>query len=248
MKIRILTLNIHKGFSFANRRFVLPRLRRAIRETRADLVFLQEVVGENSILASKHIDWPEEAQHEFIATDLWAHRAYGKNARYPHGHHGNAIISHFPIVFSEQVDISTNILEQRGFLHAIIALPEADSELHCLCVHLGLFGRSRHRQLRWLAEYVAQKIPSRARLVLAGDFNDWRGRCVVDFTAFPDLKDVALAVNGGRVATFPAWMPLLPLDRIYVAGLQALSLSTFHDGGWKNLSDHAALLAEGELL
>ena len=38
--LRILTVNIHKGFSLGNRHFVLHRLRDAIRSTHADVVFL----------------------------------------------------------------------------------------------------------------------------------------------------------------------------------------------------------------
>ena len=43
--IRILTLNMHKGFSAFNRRFILHELREAIRNEAADVVLLQEVLG-----------------------------------------------------------------------------------------------------------------------------------------------------------------------------------------------------------
>ena len=39
--LNLLTANIHMGFSFSRRRFVLPELREAIREVSADVVFLQ---------------------------------------------------------------------------------------------------------------------------------------------------------------------------------------------------------------
>ena len=44
-RLRVLTVNTHKGFTALNRRFILPELREAVRSTSADLVFLQEVVG-----------------------------------------------------------------------------------------------------------------------------------------------------------------------------------------------------------
>jgi endonuclease/exonuclease/phosphatase family metal-dependent hydrolase len=44
-RLNVLTLNVHKGFTFFNRRFILPELREAVRATGADLVFLQEVPG-----------------------------------------------------------------------------------------------------------------------------------------------------------------------------------------------------------
>ena len=44
-RLRVLTVNTHKGFTALNRRFILPELREAVRSTGADLVFLQEVLG-----------------------------------------------------------------------------------------------------------------------------------------------------------------------------------------------------------
>ena len=46
--MRILSYNIHKGFTVGNRALVLEEIRHAIRATEADLVCLQEVVGENT--------------------------------------------------------------------------------------------------------------------------------------------------------------------------------------------------------
>ncbi len=247
MKIRVLTINIHKGFSLGNRRFVLHQLRQAIQTTQADIVFLQEVIGDNSNLAAKHDNWPEQAQHEFIADSLWEHFSYSKNAFYPHGHHGNAILSRFPITFSEQVDVSTNSLEQRGFLHCRLSLPGCLEPLHCLCIHLGLFALSRRKQLRMLAEYANRCIPHSAPLILAGDFNDWCGQCVVDFISHPNLKDAAVTANGRRALTFPARIPFLPLDRIYLNGLEPISSTTYYNGIWKNLSDHAPLFVECDI-
>ncbi|MBN2809795.1 MAG: endonuclease/exonuclease/phosphatase family protein [Deltaproteobacteria bacterium] len=247
MKIHILTINIHKGFSLGNRRFILHQLREAIQTTNADIVFLQEVIGENSSLAAKHHNWPEQAQHEFIADPDWRHFSYSKNAFYPHGHHGNAILSRFPITASEQVNVSTNSFEQRGFLHCILTLPGSRLPLHCLCIHLGLFAISRRKQIRMLAAYAERYIPPEAPLIMAGDFNDWRGQCVVDFALFPGLIDAAVQASGRRALTFPAHLPFLPLDRIYINRLQALKSTTYHNGIWKNLSDHAALFVECEI-
>ena len=51
--LRVLTLNIHKGYTALNTRFMLHELRDAIRETGADLVFLQEVQGEHRAKADR---------------------------------------------------------------------------------------------------------------------------------------------------------------------------------------------------
>jgi len=43
--LTVMTVNIHKGFTTFNRKFILPELREAVRKVGADLVFLQEVMS-----------------------------------------------------------------------------------------------------------------------------------------------------------------------------------------------------------
>jgi len=45
--IKIISYNIHKGFNVSNRDYVLPKMRAALRERDADLIFLQEVQGKH---------------------------------------------------------------------------------------------------------------------------------------------------------------------------------------------------------
>jgi endonuclease/exonuclease/phosphatase family metal-dependent hydrolase len=246
-KLRVVTMNIHKGYSWGNRRFILHRLREAIRSVDADIVFLQEVVGENTARAETCRNWPDQAQHEFLADSVWSYSSYGKNAFYPDGHHGNAILSKFPILHSEQIDTSTNSFEQRGFLYCAIRIPNCATPLHCLCIHLGLFAVSRRKQLRMKADYINLHIPHEAPIIMAGDFNDWHGRGVDDFARQVGMKDASMEATGRLARTFPARVPFLPLDRIYLRGLTAKSSRTCTKGVWKKLSDHAALLVEGEL-
>jgi endonuclease/exonuclease/phosphatase family metal-dependent hydrolase len=246
-KLRIVTINIHKGFSWGNRRFILHRLREALRSVDADIVFLQEVVGENLARAEKYRNWPPQSQHEFLADPVWKYSSYGKNAFYPDGHHGNAILSKFPILHSEQIDTSTNSFEQRGFLYCAVSIPGRANPLHCLCIHLGLFASSRRKQLGMQAAYINLRIPREAAMVMAGDFNDWRGGGVDDFALLVGMKNSSIEVAGRLAHTFPAPIPFLPLDRIYVRGLTAQLSTTYYKGVWEKLSDHAALFVEGEL-
>ena len=52
-KLKVLTVNTHKGFTALNRRFILHELRDAVRILSADLVFLQEVLGEHQTLSKR---------------------------------------------------------------------------------------------------------------------------------------------------------------------------------------------------
>ena len=65
--LRVLSYNIHKGFSTNNRRFVLRRMREAIREVNADLVLLQEVQGLHEGHKDSVDQWIDEPQFEYLA-------------------------------------------------------------------------------------------------------------------------------------------------------------------------------------
>lgn len=249
MKLRLLTVNIHKGFSPLNRRFVLPRLKEAVRAASADIIFLQEVVGENIKKAAKRPDWPAQAQHEYIAEGVGLGHIYGKNAVYTAGHHGNAILSRFPILISEKLDISTNSLEKRGLLYGMLKAPERDHHaLHCVCVHFGLFARSRRKQFAMLRKYIQEMIPVSAPVIVAGDFNEWRKNRKDELETLLQMRDAGLEAFGKKLRTFPALKPIFPLDRIYLRGFRVLKAEILREGIWNNLSDHAAFFAEVETI
>src|SRR3712207_1236073 len=101
-----MTVNIHKGFTPFNRRFILPELRDAVRKVGADVVFLQEVLGTHEEHAKKVNGWPEAPHYEVLADSIWPHYGYGKNVIAPKSDHGNAIMSKFPIVRYQNHDVS----------------------------------------------------------------------------------------------------------------------------------------------
>src|SRR5690242_2875047 len=94
-RFTVLTVNTHKGFTALNRRFILPELREAVRSVSADVVFLQEVHGAHEQHPMRYSNWPAMPQYEFLADTLWPQFAYGRNAVYPAGDHGNALLSKF---------------------------------------------------------------------------------------------------------------------------------------------------------
>ncbi|HEY7883314.1 MAG TPA: endonuclease/exonuclease/phosphatase family protein, partial [Cellvibrionaceae bacterium] len=174
IEIKVLTINVHKGFTTFNQRFMLHELREAIRLVSADVVFLQEVLGEHQRWSRKHTSrWPESSQYEFLADSIWQDYAYGQNAVYTDGHHGNALLSKYPITQWHNHDISLNGIERRGLLHCQLDVPGFERPLHTVCVHLSLRERHRQLQLRSLCDLV-NDIPLKEPVIVAGDFNDWR--------------------------------------------------------------------------
>jgi endonuclease/exonuclease/phosphatase family metal-dependent hydrolase len=244
---RILTYNIHKGFSAFNRKFILNQIKHSIDETHADLVCLQEVLGDHQKHAARVKDWPMGAQFEFLADKTWPHHAYGKNAVYTEGHHGNAVLCKYPITFSENQDVSSNTVERRGLLHVVIDLPHHKEPLHAFCVHLGLFQKDRTQQIIKLAKRISRMVPASAPLVIAGDFNDWRQKASVHLKQDLDMDEAFLSHTGAHAYTYPSNLPLLPLDRIYFRNLKCKSVQALKGETWGALSDHLPLLAEFKL-
>ncbi|MES2886894.1 MAG: endonuclease/exonuclease/phosphatase family protein [Pseudomonadota bacterium] len=238
----MLTVNLHMGFGFLNGRFILHALRDAVRSVSADIVFLQEVLGEHERHAESVTNWPAVPHHEFLADVLWPDMAYGRNAVYPHGHHGNALLSKFPILSHQNRDVSLVGPEARGLLHCVVRLPDA-RELHAVCVHLGLRDSHRRHQIDQLTQLI-DEIPASAPLVVAGDFNDWRLRAHAQLASCPGLHEVFVHAHGAAARTFPARWPIFRLDRIYVRNATTHRPIQLPRRPWSHLSDHVPLAAE----
>jgi endonuclease/exonuclease/phosphatase family metal-dependent hydrolase len=242
-RLHVCTYNIHKGFSQFNTRMMVHELRSRLRGLNPDIVFLQEVQGLHLGHAENHADWPEEPQHEFLAGDVWHDTAYGGNAIYDHGHHGNAILSRFPILSSHNQDISELRFERRGMLHTELALPGWKVPLHCVCVHLGLTAAARRRQMQALAERMEEIAPGDTPLIIAGDFNDWRNRAQPLIAERLGMVEVFGGLDGQPARSFPATLPVFRLDRIYVRGFSIVRSQVHFGPPWSQISDHAAVSA-----
>ncbi len=247
MRFTVATYNIHKGFSQFGRRMVIHDVRDRLHGLDVDVLFLQEVVGKHHRHADRYHDWPIKPQHEFIADTVWNEMAYGRNATHRHGHHGNALLSRFPIVTQENEDISAYAFESRGMLHCVLELAKKGPKLHCLNVHLGLFERGRQWQIRALCERILATVPKNEPLIVAGDFNDWRSRANRTVAEVLGVVEVYQAVKGRPARTFPSVLPMFRLDRIYARGLKVVEAHVHYVYPWGRMSDHAALAATLEV-
>ena len=269
MKIRVATYNIHKGVSSIGSTPRVLALKQAIAQFDADVVFLQEVQGRHDHFHSKfgeesrgHRHWPERAQHEFFAGESH-HSAYGMNAVYDHGHHGNALLSAYAIENSHNHDVSDHAYEQRGILHCVINTDTCP--VHCYVVHLGLFESGRGRQTQALIDCVNASAPNGEPVIIAGDFNDWRNTLSAKLRNALGVVEVFDELgNGSKIGdlvrglsgrekivkparTFPAALPWFRLDRIYVRGFKVDTAQVLHGTLWAKLSDHAPIVANLKL-
>jgi endonuclease/exonuclease/phosphatase family metal-dependent hydrolase len=259
MKFRTATYNICKGATGIAGRCRVHDVRLALHLIDADLVFLQEVQDRNDRRRPGRSARPAAAQLDYLATSGYSHYAYGINAIYAHGHHGNAILSRYPITSYANHDISDHALERRGMLHAVVE-PAGAPPIHLICLHLGLVKVSRLRQARFVADFVEQEIPRDAPLIVAGDFNDWQRRVDTELRGRLAVAEVSDAGEPGLLdrlmpwrqrhpvaRTFPSVAPWLRLDRIYVRGLSVRQARVPSGRSWARRSDHVPLIADLEL-
>ncbi len=234
--IRVLTLNAHQGFGALRRRGALLRIRECLRSSGAELVFLQEIGVANG-------PEPSSTQYEILADQVWSQHAYGRNAVTTSGHHGNALLSKYPIAAWENVDISVGNSERRGMLHCVLDIPDSTQQLHAVCLHLALRESQRRQQVERLLALLERTIPSDAPLVVAGDFNDWRESAHRRLVQSGNLQEVHATAQGRPARTFPARFPLLRLDRIYVRDLRHRPWQLPRKP-WSAVSDHIPLGGE----
>src|SRR4051812_17705775 len=105
LKLRVPSYNIHQGLTIHRRQIALSMLKEAIKSLKADIVLLQEVAGiqgagsaREKAAAAKSGGGLSSFQLEALADEIWPYYAYGRNAVFSGGFHGNAILSKYPIV------------------------------------------------------------------------------------------------------------------------------------------------------
>lgn len=248
MKIKILSFNIHKGLDWKGIKYTLKDIKTLITDCNVQIAFLQEVRGQNLRLKSKGLI---HEQFEFLADSIWPYYSYAQNAVYDHGHHGNLILSQFPLKLIQNFDLSTNRLEKRGMLFCQLTIPERTEHrfehiIHVACLHLNLFHGSRMIQYHTVASAV-RCVPNVAErpFILAGDFNDWNQKSCDFFEEHLQMIDAHRAVHHKLALTFPSIFPILPLDRIYTKNLKIISAQVLKDKYF--CSDHLPIIVEVEL-
>jgi endonuclease/exonuclease/phosphatase family metal-dependent hydrolase len=240
MRFRLLTYNIHKGIGGLDRRYDLTRIVETIRHYQPDIALLQEV-DEGAKRSSHHYQVDMLAE----AVEL-PHRAFQRNVRLRTvGHYGNAVLSRFPLVEPEDLDLTIRFKKRRGALICRFHAPagEHSRTVAIANVHLGLAGFERQIQLRRLLACgrlcgMHQQTP----LIVAGDFND-----VWDNLGKRVMHPAGFQLGSGHVRTFPAAAPLRRLDRVFYRGsITAIGAFAGHTGPARRASDHLPLIVDFE--
>ena len=200
--LKLVSHNIHRALHPITRKQVEEELYGFIRREKFDIVALQEVWRSAET---------EISYFETLAENFWEHQCYGTNALFPDGTQGNVIFSRYPIVASSNLDISVSNREKRGALKATIETP--NGRLTVINTHFGLLGYERQMQLE---KAIANDLLHEhcERTILAGDFNDWNLN-IHQLILEQGMNDALGPQRQKPDKTFPSFLPLLRLDRIY---------------------------------
>lgn len=237
MRFRLVTYNIHKGIGGVDRLYRPERVIETIAHCEPDIVLLQEV--DDGVPRSRR-----DRQVDLLAEGLsLPHRAFQRNVVLREGHYGNAILSRFPLYDIRHLELTVPMKKRRRALAAHCRL-RFEGHQHTLLVfnlHLGLAGFERTLQLRrLLTSDILKHVHATTPVIAAGDFNDVWGRLGRRL-----LEPMGFLPASGPVKTFPAFLPMRPLDRIYFRGPLQLDHSfASRTTMAREASDHLPMVAD----
>jgi len=240
MQVRVLTWNIHKGVGGVDRRYRLDRTVALIRHHTPDIALLQEVAE----------GWPgarfEHQLGELQAELGYPHAAFGDEHRFVQGGYGNAILSRFPLHDAHRIDLTIGWRKRRGALQARAILRDGGHQRTLVVhnLHLGLAGSERALQLsRFLQHEAERPLHGDTPSIIGGDFNDLWGTLGKRFLEPAGYRRAVATTN-----TFPAAVPLRPLDGLFFRGHAVLKHGHVGRGELaRAASDHLPLIADFDI-
>jgi endonuclease/exonuclease/phosphatase family metal-dependent hydrolase len=220
--LNIASYNVHSCIG-TDMQCDVGRVADVIRELECDTIGLQEVFG-------RHGEGCEPQQLEVLADATGMTAIAGATLPRPNGHYGNGILTRRRVLEVRRHDISVPRCEPRGALEADLEVGQ--HVVRVFVTHLGLRPAERRRQVQQIIE-VLRVTPPEMTLVVLGDMNEWlpTGR---PLKWLHDLLEHAPAAR-----SFPVWLPLLALDRIWARPRKALRSFTVHRSPLaRRASDH----------
>lgn len=210
--MRVLVYNVHAGKDAAGADN-LRRVADLVRESRADLVLLQEV--DRGTERSGRIDQVAE-----LAGLTGYHAAFGKTLDYQGGGYGIALLSRWPLLESTLIPLPVAPLQERaggsheprGVLHAQVTTP--GGVLHVLNTHLDPSGQDRYRRQEMATVLrVADRLRAGGGLVLlGGDLNATPESAVMEMVRDGGWNDAWSGCGAGDGGTYPAAAPTKRID------------------------------------
>jgi endonuclease/exonuclease/phosphatase family metal-dependent hydrolase len=206
--MRLLSYNIHKGIGGRDRRYKIDRIVEVIRAEDPDLICLQEV--DRNVNRSHFHDQPADLAEAFGYQAI----LFQFNVKVRDGGYGNLVLSRYPFRDKHLLPLRLSWRKPRGAQLVVVDTPEGF--LHLINWHLGLAEHERRWQVRHLLEHEIFNRSGHLPTIIAGDFNDWRNR--LHRGPFRRHGFAHVTRPSLRFRSFPAYMPVAPLDKAFVRG------------------------------
>ena len=231
---RIATYNIHKGRGMDGS-VRIERILRVLREVEADIVTLQEVVNHQERT-------PEEHQACYLAEQLGYFYSVGETRKHREAAYGNVTLSRWKFEAASHINLSVAGREPRGALRTDIRV--GTEILHVFNVHLGTAVRERRAQAQLIDQHLLKALDVPGHRIVMGDFNDWN-HGLVSKTLSSEFHLTDLAQHLPRTRAYPALLPLVHLDHIYLDHELKIDKARFHRNRLSLVaSDHLPLVAD----
>ena len=238
---RVTTYNIHKARGL-DRRVRPHRIVEVLKETKSDIIALQEVVG---------MDEPERERNHvrLIAEELGFDYRIGENRRLHSGAYGNAVLTRVPIISEHNHDITWRRYEPRGCLQVTLALEGASTahRLRIYNVHLGTGFFERRYQAQRLMHLLSDHSDEAEPGVVLGDFNEWP-RGLASHLLQQKFNTAEPQRHLGAPRSYPGILPLAHVDHIYYASPLELTKINIHRSRLALIaSDHLPIVADFQI-
>ncbi len=220
-RFRLVSCNIHHAFAKPHQleRTLSATLKRNLRRAQADLVCLQDL---NPLPRLSDLKPSLSGWQQLQST----------------GAHNNLILSRDPIANCHVIPLNYHWHGDRNLIYAKIGT------LHLFCVNLGLFSHERRWQIaQIIAQIKALCLPTEA-MILAGEFNDWTLENHHDISRELNVHEALADCFDTPIESYPAFWPLLKVDRIYYRNLNLHQAGRLVDDNWRPLSNHCPLFAD----
>ncbi len=198
LRLTVASYNIHGCVGRDGRRDV-ERVARVIESLDADIIALQEV-------ESRRPSPGQPLQMDVLGHLVGLEAISGPTIERADGHYGNALLTRFCPRAVRKLDLTFRRREPRGAID--VDFEVEGTPVRVIGTHLGLLPRERRHQVQRILEAVADQ--GEGLTVLLGDINEW-------LVAGRPLRWLHRRFGESHARrTYPAWLPVFALDRIWV--------------------------------
>ncbi len=230
--LRIATYNIHRCVG-VDRRYDPARVAAVLSEIDAGIACLQEV-------SIRRRGEQRGDQASILAEATGSRVISGGGVGYYRRRFRNAILTRFPVLAESAIDLTVAGFAPRSAIDADLAI--GDRIVRVIATHFGLSAAERRLQANRVIAALAAPLPAMrhpaSTVLVMGDLNEWRGRS-------GGIRALERRLGPSFAArTFPSFMPVLALDRIYVDERAVLEeVEVYRSPLARLASDHLPLVA-----